>query len=115
MTSSLPTLAATASRGRLSETYPVDFYQRDAEDMSALMTALGYERFTVLGWSDGANSGSIMAVRYPKRVKQLVVWGGNSYLNAEHLHIFQSMRSMGRCPGARPHLSACNPDLLQSR
>jgi valacyclovir hydrolase len=74
--------------------YPVDFYQRDAEDMSALMTALGYERFSILGWSDGANSGSIMAVRYPERVRQLVVWGGNSYLSAEDLHIFQSMRSL---------------------
>jgi valacyclovir hydrolase len=74
--------------------YPADFYQRDAEDMSALMTALGYERFSILGWSDGANIGAIMAVRYPERVKQLVVWGGNSYLNAEDLHIFQSMRSL---------------------
>jgi valacyclovir hydrolase len=74
--------------------YPSDFYQRDAEEMYALMTAIGYERFSIMGWSDGANSGSIMAVRYPERVKQLVVWGGNSYLSAEDLHIFQSMRSL---------------------
>jgi valacyclovir hydrolase len=74
--------------------YPSGFYQRDAEDMSALMTAIGHERFSVLGWSDGANSGSIMAVRYPERVKQLVVWGGNSFLSAEDLHVFQSMRSL---------------------
>jgi len=37
---------------------------------------------------------AIMAARYPERVKQLVVWGGNSYLSAEDLHIFQSMRSL---------------------
>jgi len=74
--------------------YPLDFYQRDAEDMAALMTTLGHEQFSILGWSDGANSGAIMAVRYPERVKQLVVWGGNSYLSAEDLHIFQSMRSL---------------------
>jgi valacyclovir hydrolase len=74
--------------------YPSGFYLHDAEDMSALMTALGHERFSILGWSDGANSGSIMAVRYPERIKHLVVWGGNSFLSAEDLHIFQSMRSL---------------------
>ena len=34
--------------------YPLGFYQRDAEDVLALMTALGYREFTVFGWSDGA-------------------------------------------------------------
>ena len=41
--------------------YPLDFYQRDAEDVLALMTALGHHKFTVFGWSDGANIGAIMA------------------------------------------------------
>jgi len=74
--------------------YPIDFYQRDAEDMAALMAALGYERFGVMGWSDGANSGTIMAIRYPERVRDLVVWGGNSFLSEEELHVFQAMRSL---------------------
>jgi valacyclovir hydrolase len=74
--------------------FPSDFYLRDAKDMANLMTALGYERFGVLGWSDGANSGTIMAIHYPERVEQLVVWGGNSFLSAEELHVFQSMRSL---------------------
>jgi valacyclovir hydrolase len=74
--------------------YSVNFYQRDAEDMADLMSVMGFERFSILGWSDGANSGTLLAVRYPERVKQLVVWGGNSFLNAEDVHIFQSMRSL---------------------
>jgi valacyclovir hydrolase len=74
--------------------YPLDFYQRDAEDMAALMKALGYDRFGVLGWSDGANSGTMMAIGYPELVDRLVVWGGNSFLSSVELHTFQSMRSL---------------------
>ena len=33
--------------------YPLDFYHRDAADMFALMSALGHDRFSIIGWSDG--------------------------------------------------------------
>ena len=36
--------------------YPIDFYVRDALDAAQVMKVLGFDRFTVLGWSDGANS-----------------------------------------------------------
>jgi valacyclovir hydrolase len=74
--------------------YPPHFYERDADDALALMTALNLRRFSVLGWSDGANSGTILAARNPERVTQLVVWAGNSFLTEAELHIFQSMRSL---------------------
>ena len=47
--------------------YPLGFYQRDAEDMLALMTALGHQEFTVFGWSDGANIGALMAAQSLRR------------------------------------------------
>jgi valacyclovir hydrolase len=94
--------------------YPLDFYPRDAEDAANLMTALGYERFGVLGWSDGANSGTIMAVRYPERVERLVVWGGNSFLSEEEVHVFQSIRSLSSwSPRAVEPLRAVYGDELQ--
>lgn len=74
--------------------YPRHFYQRDAEDVLALMTALGHREFAVLGWSDGANTGTLMAVNAPDRIRRLVVWGGNSYLSAEEIAAFQAMRSI---------------------
>jgi valacyclovir hydrolase len=74
--------------------YPVNFYQRDAEDVLALMTALGHDEFVVFGWSDGANVGTLMAVNAPGRVRKLVVWGGNSFLSAEETAAFQAMRSL---------------------
>ncbi|MGC2402509.1 MAG: alpha/beta hydrolase [Acidobacteriaceae bacterium] len=74
--------------------YPVTFYQRDAEDMLTLMTGLGHEEFTIFGWSDGANIGTLMAANAPLRVRKLVVWGGNSFLSAEEIAAFQAMRSL---------------------
>jgi valacyclovir hydrolase len=74
--------------------YPLEFYQRDAEDVLALMTALGHDEFTVFGWSDGANIGALMAANSPQRIRRLVIWGGNSYLSAEEIAAFQAMRSI---------------------
>jgi valacyclovir hydrolase len=74
--------------------YPLTFYQRDAEDMLALMTELGHQEFAVFGWSDGANTGALMAAHSPQRVRRLVMWGGNSYLSAEEIAAFQAMRSL---------------------
>jgi valacyclovir hydrolase len=74
--------------------YPLGFYQRDADDMLALMTALGHAEFSIFGWSDGANAGAIMAAEAPQRVRRLVVWGGNSYLSADEIAAFQAMRSL---------------------
>ena len=74
--------------------YPLGFYQRDAEDILALMTALGHEEFTVFGWSDGANIGVLMAANAAERIRSLVVWGGNSYLSAEEITAFQAVRAI---------------------
>jgi len=74
--------------------YPLGFYERDAEDMLALMTALGHEKFIIFGWSDGANIAMLMAAHAPDRIQKLVVWGGNSFLSAQEVAAFQAMRSL---------------------
>src|ERR1700730_841817 len=74
--------------------YPLNFYERDADDALALMSDLHLTRFAVLGWSDGANSATLLSARNPDRVSQLVVWAGNSFLTEAELHLFQSMRSL---------------------
>ncbi len=95
--------------------YPLGFYPRDAEDMFQLMSELGFERFAVMGWSDGANVGTLMALQYPERVEQLVVWGGNSFLSEEELHVFQSIRSLSTwSPRAIEPLAEVYGDELQS-
>lgn len=72
--------------------YPLDFYHRDASDMFALMDSLGYQRFSIIGWSDGANVGTIMAAKRPERVERLVVFGGQSFLTPEDIATFNAIR-----------------------
>jgi valacyclovir hydrolase len=74
--------------------YPPDFYHRDAADMFALMSALGHEQFSIIGWSDGANIGTIMAATRPERVSRLVVFGGQSFLTAEEITAFNDIRKI---------------------
>jgi valacyclovir hydrolase len=74
--------------------YPPDFYRRDAADMLALMAALGHQRFSVMGWSDGANVAAIMAAERRDRVAKLVVFGGQSFLTAEEIAAFNSIRKI---------------------
>jgi valacyclovir hydrolase len=74
--------------------FPLDFYRRDASDMLALMDALGHECFDILGWSDGANTGTIMAALAPERVGKLAVFGGNAFLTAEEITAFNAIRKI---------------------
>lgn len=74
--------------------YPADFYARDAADMFALMSALGHDRFSIIGWSDGGNVAVIMAAEHPERVAKLVVFGGQSYLTAEEIAAFNHIRKI---------------------
>ena len=74
--------------------YPLDFYQRDAADMFTLMAGLGHRRFSIMGWSDGANVATIMAAEQPDRVARLVVFGGQSFLTAEEIAAFNAIRKI---------------------
>jgi valacyclovir hydrolase len=72
--------------------FPLDFYHRDATDMFDLMSALGHERFNIMGWSDGANIATIMAARAPQRVAKLVIFGGQSFLTGEEITALNRIR-----------------------
>jgi len=74
--------------------YPLDFYRRDAADMFALMSALGRERFSIIGWSDGGNIAVIMAAEQPERVARQVVFGGQSFLTPEEIAAFNNIRKI---------------------
>jgi valacyclovir hydrolase len=74
--------------------YPADFYERDADDFIQLMDDLGAQRFSILGWSDGANVAAIIAAKIPQRVNKLVMWAGNSFLTEEEIKSFEAIRSL---------------------
>jgi pimeloyl-ACP methyl ester carboxylesterase/ubiquinone/menaquinone biosynthesis C-methylase UbiE len=76
--------------------YPIDFYIRDALDASQVMKALGFDRFSVLGWSDGANSAVHLASHPDTKeyVRNLVIWGGGAYVTNDDVDAWESLRDI---------------------
>lgn len=56
-------------------------YDQMAEDMNSFMAALKIDKFSVLGWSDGGNTGITMALKYPSKINKLITMGANLYPN----------------------------------
>jgi pimeloyl-ACP methyl ester carboxylesterase len=50
-------------------------FERDAEDIIAVMDALSVPRADVVGWSGGGDDGLIMAMKHPDRVSRLFAFG----------------------------------------
>ncbi|XP_022094505.1 valacyclovir hydrolase-like isoform X2 [Acanthaster planci] len=74
--------------------FPLDFFHRDGKDAASLMSVLGHDRYSVLGWSDGAITGIIMAATYPDHVQKLLVWGGNAYVTKKDLDAYEATRDI---------------------
>lgn len=64
--------------GEDGKTYTYDLF---AEDMNALLNYLNLDSVNILGWSDGGNTGLIMAMRYPQKIKRLVTMGANVFID----------------------------------
>lgn len=64
---------STRSRGALS-------YAMMADDVVAVMEHLKLASASIVGWSDGGAVGLDLAIRYPSRVRKLVVVGQNATL-----------------------------------
>ncbi|TRY61217.1 hypothetical protein TCAL_10924 [Tigriopus californicus] len=66
-----------------ARTWPLDFFDRDAKLAIDLMDQLGFDQFSVLGWSDGGITGMVMAAEYTEQIEKLVVWGANAFISAQ--------------------------------
>ncbi|WP_133552500.1 alpha/beta fold hydrolase [Pedobacter duraquae] len=53
-------------------------YDLFAEDMKTLLDSLHIPKVNILGWSDGGNTGLIMAYKYPSYVHRLATMGANT-------------------------------------
>jgi valacyclovir hydrolase len=94
--------------------FTANFLQQDADDAAALMSALGCGAYFAAGWSDGATAAVLLAIAHPERVRKLVIWGGNSYVSAEDIELFERTRSIcSWSPRMRASLEAIYGDRLQ--
>ena len=60
------------------KTYTYDLF---ADDMNALLNQLNLDSVNIAGWSDGGNTGLIMAMKYPAKVKRLITMGAVIFID----------------------------------
>jgi pimeloyl-ACP methyl ester carboxylesterase len=82
-----------------------------ADDWAALIAALGLERPLVCGFSDGAISGTVMAIRHPGVARALVNIAGYDVFNPQ-AHGFTRLR---RRMGGSPDATEADPDYFASK
>eukprot|EP00053_Salpingoeca_punica_P006039 m.58035 g.58035 ORF g.58035 m.58035 type:complete len:314 (+) comp13509_c0_seq2:378-1319(+) len=71
-----------------ARSFSLDFYQDDADRAADLMDSLNVKEYSVIGWSDGANSSVLLAASRPKEVKRLVIFGGNAFVDQQDLALY---------------------------
>lgn len=71
----------TRGQGRSTEDGKPYSYDLFAADMNAFLDHLGIDSARILGWSDGGNTGLIMAMQFPAKVKRLVTMGANVFID----------------------------------
>ncbi|XP_074513473.1 valacyclovir hydrolase-like [Sebastes fasciatus] len=71
--------------------FPLDFFERDAKDAVDLMKALGYDKFSLLGWSAGGEAAMIAAAKNPDVIRKMVVWGAGAYITLEQVEFFKAL------------------------
>uniref|UniRef100_A0A672FFZ7 Biphenyl hydrolase like n=1 Tax=Salarias fasciatus TaxID=181472 RepID=A0A672FFZ7_SALFA len=74
--------------------FPPDFFERDAKDAVDLMKALGFGKFSLLGWSDGGITALVAAGRNPEQIHKLVVWGANAFVSPQDLKLYNAVRDV---------------------
>ncbi|CAG2109203.1 unnamed protein product [Medioppia subpectinata] len=75
--------------------YCTNVYNNDAQCFQAVMQSLGYERYSIIGWSDGAKVALLMAVQYSQCVESLVLTGISTHITDRCLRFFRSAQNIG--------------------
>lgn len=71
----------TRGQGKSTEDGKTYTYDLFASDMNSFLDYLGLDSVNIVGWSDGGNTGLIMAMKYPKKVKRLITMGANIFID----------------------------------
>ncbi|XP_054157006.1 valacyclovir hydrolase-like [Oppia nitens] len=74
--------------------YGSNIYDNDAECFHKLMNHLGYDKYYLIGWSDGAIVGLWMACKYPGSIQRMVIHGVLTFLYPRTLAVLKSTRNV---------------------
>jgi len=73
-----------------------NFFSTDADTAVKTMKALGHNKFSLLGWSDGGITALVAAARYPQHMKKLVVWGANAYIADSDIDMIEQVSDVSK-------------------
>lgn len=76
--------------------FTLDFYQEDAEMGVELMKALNFEKYSLLGWSDGGIVAMIIAGTHQEKINKMAVWGSNAYIVQSEVNAVQAIRDVSK-------------------
>lgn len=71
---SVDTRGQGKSIDKTSKNFSYDLF---AEDVKSLLDTLNLKQVNLLGWSDGGNTGLILAMKQPEYIKKLITMGAN--------------------------------------
>lgn len=86
-----PTLRGYGASQPKPRAFPPDFYQRDAEDIIALLDALDIPQAHLIGYSDGGEVAMLAAGLQPERCASVAAWGAVGYFGPGMRAIAQRM------------------------
>jgi pimeloyl-ACP methyl ester carboxylesterase len=101
------------AHGRTADVDGPITYEIMADDTIAFMDALGISNAYLVGWSDGANTGMLVALHRPDLVRTLVSIGGNFHydgLGAGLVAFAQTMTSETHAPALRALYETSSPE-----
>lgn len=76
--------------------YPLDFYHVDANDSIQLMNKLGYDKYCLLGWSDGGITAIIHAALNPKGVQKLIALNAAAYFSQVDVDFMRPLEDISK-------------------
>ena len=58
------------------------------------LQALGFGKFSLLGWSDGGITALIAAAKSPEMISKMVVWGSNAFVSQHDLELYEGTSTL---------------------
>ncbi|ODM90585.1 Valacyclovir hydrolase [Orchesella cincta] len=80
-------------------------YEFDVKYAVELMKILGFQRYSIVAWSCGSITATMMANLHPERVSSLVTWAGFGYLGPDVGRAFKNFKKFGALATPEPRRS----------
>ncbi|XP_054159937.1 valacyclovir hydrolase-like [Oppia nitens] len=71
-----------------------DIYQKDADLAAKLMQKLDITLYSLMGWSDGAKTALLMAIKYQSVIDKTIVWGACAYCKPENKRALMATKNI---------------------